>query len=295
MRMTIRAGPVLFRTLFLTLLLALPWAAAASGAGTVTADAPVYQFSPVNQYNLKLSAGFWNPIVRYVSDKSGVRLNLKIGRTSADTTSFVLAREVDFAFTNHLFSPERAKLGWTVFARPDRAPVHGQIVVAFDSPARSLADLAGGTVVFSGPEAVLAYQIPHAELLRRQHKVNVVFAGNMDAAFAQLFSGRAMAAGAHSQLARRYGAREDKAFRVLWTSPPLNDLALMASPRVPRQHVQAVADAFLNMGRDPEGRRILANASALVRASEPLSFVAATEADYDAYRRFHDAAPATPR
>ncbi|MFC5460924.1 phosphate/phosphite/phosphonate ABC transporter substrate-binding protein [Massilia niabensis] len=289
MRMTIRAGFVLFLTLFSALLLAAPASAAS----------PVYQFSPVNQYNLQLSAGFWNPIVRYVSEKSGVRLELKLGRTSADTTSFVLTREVDFAFTNHLFSPERERLGWTVFARPDRPPVHAQIVVPVDSPVRSLADLAGSTVVFSGPEALLAYKIPHAELLRRRLKVNVVFTGNMDAAFAQLFSGRARAAGAHSELAQRYGARENKAFRVLWTSAPFNDLALMASPRVPRAHVQAVADAFVSMGREPEGRRILAAALALVHGgealSESLSFVGATGADYDAYRRFHHAAPANPR
>lgn len=282
MRMTIRTGLALFFAL-------------SCAAPTMAAGLPVYQFSPVNQYNLRLSAGFWNPIVHYVSQKSGVRLNLKLGRTSADTTSFVLGREVDFAFTNHLFSPERAKLGWTVFARPDHAPVHAQIVVPADSPVRSLADLAGGTVVFSGPEAMLAYKFPYAELLRRRYKVNAVFAGNMDAAFAQLFSGRARAAGAHSQLAQRYGARENKAFRVLWSSAPLNDLALMASPRVPRHQVQAVAEAFRNMDRDPQGRKVLAEAAALVRASEPLSFVAATEADYDAYRRFYDAAPANLR
>jgi phosphonate transport system substrate-binding protein len=69
-----------------------------------------YNFSPVNQYNLQVSASFWNPIIRYVSHRSsGVRLNLKLGRTSADTTSYVLAREVDFAFTNHLFSPDRKR------------------------------------------------------------------------------------------------------------------------------------------------------------------------------------------
>ena len=80
-------------------------------AGAAPAHAePTYNFSPVNQYNLQVSAGFWNPIIQYVSSRSGVRLNLKLGRTSADTTSYVLAREVDFAFTNHLFSPERDKM-----------------------------------------------------------------------------------------------------------------------------------------------------------------------------------------
>lgn len=270
-------------------------AAEAAAPPQPPAQSPAYQFSPVNQYNLQVSASFWNPIVRYVSQKSGVRMNLKLGRTSADTTSFVLAREVDFAFTNHLFSPERTKMGWTVFGRRNAAPVRAQIVVPADSAITSLAQLAGGTVVFPGPEALVAYKVPYAQLLREKVAVNVAFAGNMDAAFTQLASGRAQAAGANSQLVQNYRGREDKSFRVLWSSAPFNDLALMASPRVPPAQVRAVAAAFLGMHRDPEGRRILQAAAELVHAPEPLSFVAATDADYAAYHAFYQAAPAELR
>ena len=250
-----------------------------------------YNFSPVNQYNLKVSASFWNPIVRYVSAKSGVQLNLKLGRTSADTTSYVLAREVDFAFTNHLFSPDREKMGWTVFGRRDAPPVRAQIVVPADSPVQNLEELAGSTVVFPGPEALIGYKAPYAELLRRHIAVNAVFAGNMDAAFTQLFAGRARASGANSQLVQNFGARENKAFRVLWSSAPFNDLALMASPRVPAADVRAVAQAFLGMRQDPAGRRILDAAAELIGAKEPLGFVAASNADYASYRAFYASAP----
>jgi phosphonate transport system substrate-binding protein len=254
-----------------------------------------YNFSPVNQYNLQVSASFWNPIIRYVSARSGVRLNLKLGRTSADTTSYVLAREVDFAFTNHMFSPDREKMGWTVFGRRDAPPVRAQIVVPADSPVKSLADLAGATVVFPGPEALIAYKAPYAELLHRNIAVNVVFAGNMDAAFTQLFAGKARASGANSQLVQNYSGRERKTFRVLWSSAPFNDLALMASPRVPAADVRAVADAFLGMRQDPEGRRILDAAAELVRSPEPLGFVAAGDADYASYRAFYASAPVNLR
>ena len=73
-----------------------------------------YRFSPVNQYGIQLTAAYWNPIINYVSDKSGVKLALRIGRTSADTTAYVLAQEVEFIFSNHLFSPERQKLGLSI-------------------------------------------------------------------------------------------------------------------------------------------------------------------------------------
>jgi phosphonate transport system substrate-binding protein len=289
MRISFRAGPALL----LACVLAAPAVAAELATKAVTT--PVYNFSPVNQYNLQVSASFWNPIVRYVSHKSGVRLNLKLGRTSADTTSYVLAREVDFAFTNHLFSPERVKMGWTVFGRRDAAPVRAQIVVPADSKVTKLADLADSTVVFPGPEALIAYKVTYAQLLHEKIPVTVAFAGNMDAAFTQLFSGRARAAGANSQLVQNYAGRENKAFRVLWSSVPFNDLALMASNRVPPAQLRAVAQAFLGMAHDPEGRRVLQAVSELVHEPEPVRFVAATDADYAAYHQFYQAAPAALR
>jgi phosphonate transport system substrate-binding protein len=260
-------------------------------AASVRAEPHSYNFSPVNQYNLQVSASFWNPIIRYVSARSGVRLNLKLGRTSADTTSYVLAREVDFAFTNHMFSPDREKMGWTVFGRRDAPPVRAQIVVPADSAVKDLAGLAGATVVFPGPEALIAYKATYAELLRRHIPVNVVFAGNMDAAFTQLFAGKTRAAGANSQLVQSYSGREGKTFRVLWSSAPFNDLALMASPRVPAADVRAVSQAFLGMRQDPEGRRILDAAAELVSSPEPLGFVPAGDADYASYRAFYASAP----
>ena len=280
----------MYRLYFVRSVLAVVACLAAAG-GVRAAAVPAYDFSPVNQYNLQVSAAFWNPIIRYVSQKSGVHLNLKLGRTQADTTSYVLAREVDFAFTNHLFSPDRARMGWTVFGRRNAQPVRAQIVVPADSPVRSLDELAGAPVAFPRPEGVIAYTVPYAHLLRRNIPVDAIFAGNMDAAFTQLFAGKAKAAGANSQLVEHYQEREHRAFRVLWSSEPFTDLALMASPRVPAGQVHAVALAFFGMDKDPEGRRILAAASELVHAPQPVSFVAAGDADYAGYRAFYADAP----
>jgi phosphonate transport system substrate-binding protein len=64
---------------------------------------------------------------------------------------------------------------------------------------------------------------------------------------------------------------------------------------VPAAQVRAVAQAFLGMGRDPEGRKILEAASALVHAPKPVRFVPAVDADYGAHRHFYEAAPAELR
>ncbi len=255
----------------------------------------VYRFSPVNQFDIKLTAAYWNPIIQYVSEKSGVSLNLKIGRTSADTTSYVLAQEVEFVFSNHLFSPEREKLGWKVFGRRQVAPVHGQIVVPADSPITDLSQLRGQDVAFPGPEALVAYKFPYAHLLSKGIDVKVVFGGNQSGALAQLFAGKVKAVGGNSQLIEGYANRENRTFRVLWSSEAVHDLALMVSGKVPEKDARAVAAAFFNMHKDPQGREILRKASSEVGLSDDAYFVASDGSEYDSYRRFYQSAPASLR
>lgn len=268
------------------------WLLLAAGVGQAAAQQAVYRFSPVNQHSISLTAAYWNPIIAYVSEKSAVNLSLKIGRTSADTTSFVLANEVEFVFSNHLFSPQREQLGWKVFGRRDTPALQGQIVVPSDSPVTSLAQLNGQEVAFAGPEAIIIYKVPYAYLMSQNITVRPVFAGNQDAAFVQLFSGKVAAAGGNSQLVDTYSRREGKKFRVLWSSEPFQELALMVSGKVPEQDVRAVASAFIGMAKDPRGREILRQVSKEVGLPADAYFIAASGADYAAYRRFFQSAPA---
>ncbi|MBX3669386.1 MAG: phosphate/phosphite/phosphonate ABC transporter substrate-binding protein [Rhodocyclaceae bacterium] len=268
---------------------------AAMEAPAASAADTVYHFSPVNQYGINLTAAYWNPIINYVAEKSGVKLVLKIGRTSADTTSYVLANEVEFVFSNHLFSPEREQMGWKVFGRRDTPPVHGQIIVPDDSPVQKLQELKGQEVAFAGPEALIAYKFPYAHLLSLGIDVKVVFGGNQDGALAQLYSGKVKAAGGNSQLLEGYARRESRKYRVLWSSEPVYDLALMASAKVPEQDRKAVADAFVGMSKDPRGREILSTASASVGLPLSTAFIPSTGTEYGAYRRFYQNAPTNLR
>jgi phosphonate transport system substrate-binding protein len=256
-----------------------------------SAQPTVYNFSPVNQFDIALTAAYWNPIIAYVSEKSGVKLNLKIGRTSADTTSYVLAKEVEFVFSNHLFSPEREQLGWKVFGRRSTPALQGQIVVPEDSPVTDISQLRGQEVAFAGPEALIVYKVPYAYLLSKNIDVKVVFAGNQNAAFAQLFSGKVMASGGSTQLVEGYTRREGKRFRALWTSEPFQDLALMVSSKVPDAVLHSVASAFFDMAKDPKGRDVLAQASKVIGLPQDTRFIPASGADYAAYKRFYQTAP----
>lgn len=265
-------------------------------AALAQAKPVVYRFSPVNQWDINRTATYWNPIIQYVSEKSGIQLQLKIGRTSADTTSYVLAQEVEIVFSNHLFSPERESLGWKVFGRRNAPPLRAQIAVAADSDITSLEQLKGQQIGFAGPEAFIGYKLPYAHLLARKIDVTPVFGGNQNAAFAQLFAGKVQAVGSNSMLIDGYVNKENRKFRVIWTSDDYHDLALMySSKKVPEKDVKALSAAFLGIHQDPRGAQILHAASTEVGLKQDAYFIPASDGDYASYRRFYQTAPVSLR
>ena len=87
-----------------------------------------------------LTAQFWNPILRYVSDKSGVPLQLKVAQTGPEHTAMVRRGEYHFLYSNHNFIKENEESGYRVFARPKEDARHRR-----DRGPEGLADsIAGG-------------------------------------------------------------------------------------------------------------------------------------------------------
>ena len=99
--MHIRAALRRFAPLVLATL-AVPLPGKADEAGKA------YSFGVVNQRSPVLHAQCWNPILRYVSDKSGVALQLKLAKTAPEHSAMIGRGEFDFIYSNHNFTPTNA-------------------------------------------------------------------------------------------------------------------------------------------------------------------------------------------
>ncbi len=245
-----------------------------------------YPFGVLNHRSVTLTAEYWNPILAWVSARSGVPLTLKIARTANETTDMAVRGELAFVYTNHLFTPQRDRLGFTVIARQEGEGIRGQVVVPAASPITRLEDLAGQAVAFANPYGFTGYFVPYDALLKAGIEVQPVLAGSQEAAMGLLRHGKVAAAGVNHQVIADYSRREGFAYRVLWESQPYYDLAVMAHPTVPAAARAAVRAALLAMKTDPQGQRVLAEAAARLKLPVPRGFVAASDRDYDAYRRF---------
>lgn len=279
------------RTLILALVAALPSLALAQAPAAPAAPASPgqksYAFNVLNQRTIALTAAYWNPILAHVSKKAGVQLQLKLAKNAREGNLIAEKGGYDFLYTNHFFTPERDGLGYTVIARPVGPGLQAQIVVPSDSPIRTLQDLEGKDFGYVSLDGFAGYYLPQDILLRNKVKVNVSITGNQEASVAQLKVGKIAAAGVNGLILERYARREGFAYRSLWTSPIYPDLCIMAhKDRVPAAERAAVREAFVNMDKDPEGRKILAESAAIIKATTALGFVFAEDKDYDGYRNF---------
>jgi phosphonate transport system substrate-binding protein len=274
------------RTTIIKHVAAILLAAGALQASGVQAQQP-YSFYVLNQRTIALTAQYWNPILSFVSKKSGVPLDLKLAKTAQEGNANAEAGKYAFLYTNHFFTPERDRLGYKVIARPAGPGIRSQIVVPVDSAIQSLTDLNGKEVAFVSPDGFTGYWLPMDALLRSNVNIKVVFTGNQEASSAQLRLYKVAAAGVNSSVMARYGRRESFQYRALWTSEVYQDLCIMANPHLPANIVAAVRAALVDMVKDPQGHEILQAGADLLKSNSELGFVAATDREYDNYRKFY--------
>lgn len=250
-------------------------------------EAEPYLFNVLNHRSVSLTAQYWNPILVYVTKKSGVPLELRLNKTSKENTAIAETGAYHFLYTNHFFTPERDKLGYRVIARPAGPDIRSQIVVAKESPVQSMKDLEGKEIAFPTPDGFTGYWVPMDQLLRNGLKVKPVFTGSQEASFGQLRVSKVAAAGVNSVALENYARREKFEYRVLWTSESYKELCIMATPKVPKEKVAAVQAALVGMAGDPEGRKILQAGADLLKFAGELGFVMSDNRDYDNYRSFY--------
>ena len=259
----------------------------ALGGSTCHAEGKAYSFGVLSVRSVLLTAQYWNPILAYVSKKSGVPLELRLSRSSEETSDAEIRGEYDFVYDNHIFAPSHAAAGYRPLARAAGKPIRGQIVVPEASPIKSLHELQGKEIGAPSNTAFAAYAVTMSALIKAGVAVTPVFAGNQEGVLWQLKAGLIPAASLNSKVVQEYSVRENFKYRALWTSEDFFDFPFAVHPRVPAQEAKAVQDALVNMVNDPEGLKILKASAAVIKLEPPYGFVPAQDSEYQNQREVY--------
>jgi phosphonate transport system substrate-binding protein len=256
-----------------------------SAFGVVAAES--YSFGVLSQRGAVLTAEYWNPILNYVQQRTGVVLLLKVARTGQESSEATEQGLYDFVYSNHIFQPRMAAANYQVILRPRDEAITGQIVTLANQNVRTLKDLDGREVGFPSPAAFVGYAVTMDQLLRQGVAVKPAFGGNQEGIMGQLSAGRVAAAGVNGQVMKEYAARENLKYRVLWESGPFLNIPVAVHPRVPKAVADAVRQAIDGMDIDPEGQKVLETSAKAIGQKPPYGFSASKPDDYRSYVEFY--------
>ena len=237
------------------------------------ADDKLLTIGILNQQSATKTAERWNPILRYVTEATGIPIQMKMGATVQETNAMMGRGEFDLVYTNHIFRKEYDGV-YRVIARWSVEPIYGVIAVNIDSPINSLKDLAGKKVAFPSKNAFVAYAVPMAAINEAKLKVDPVFAAHQEGALAQLKARQVDAAAVNSRFLAQYAAQQGLTYREIFTSEGYADLAVAVHPRIPVAQAEAIRKALLAMRSDPR-------AAAALAAAGFSGFAPASDRDYD--------------
>jgi len=253
--------------------------ALAASTGQAVETEP-YSWGVLNQQSAAQTAALWNPILTYLGNKTGLKFKLKLAPTVQETDLMSNRGEFDFLYSNHIFDPDFDDANYQPLVQWGGNPLIGQIVVNDESPLHALKDLDGKKVVFPSRDAFIAYKVTQHALRKAGIKVELVFGANQDGAAVQLASGRADAASLNKFFAERFQAEGKGKFRTLYESEAWPNIPVLAHPRIPVKHAQAVRKALLDMNTDPQGK-------VLLEQLKIPGFLAVKDSDYDSTRRVY--------
>jgi phosphonate transport system substrate-binding protein len=239
-----------------------------------------YKFALVPEGNIAELTKKWEPLIKLLSDKSGLKLELVI-ETSYDAFYEKYAKGVyDFALINPLSYARKAPKGfYEPLARKD-GKLQGLIVVAKDSPIQGIRDLSGKKIAYPSRDSYAATILNQLDLANAgvDPEKGAVYAGNHEKAYAELLAGRVDAAGGVMRSFLSLKPAEASKVRVLHTGLPVVSHPFVGRAKLPKEALKNMRGALVGLGSTPEGL-------AALKAAGMGGLVEADEDDYAALRK----------
>ena len=224
------------------------------------ADQVVYSFGVVPQFEQRKLFRIWRPILDELERRTGFTFKLVGSPKIPVFEQKLIVGDYDFAYMNpyHLLMAHDTQ-GYLPLVRDGGRMLKGILVVAKDSPIRSVQELDGKSVAFPSPNALGASLLLRAELARL-HGVKVIprYVQTHSSVYLHVVLGLTDAGGGVASTLNAQKPEIRQKLRVLYETRPVNPHPISAHPRVPEVHREKVRQALLEMARTETGAALLA-------------------------------------
>ena len=245
-----RDGPVIFKILVLKILCIL--------STSETALAKRYSFAVIPQQPAQVLARKWIPLLKHVSEVSGVEITYKTAPSIPVFLERVNAQQYDFAYMNPYFLVVlNAKKKYSAFGRARDKKLHGILVVHKDSKVKSIQDLSGEVLGFPSPLAFAASLVVRAHLRNQGVEFVPRYVASHDSVYVAINRGAFPGGGGIIRTLDQTNESVKKNLKVLWKSPGYTPHAFAYKNDTPENVVKSLSNAFFNLEKTPQGKSLL--------------------------------------
>jgi len=217
-----------------------------------------YTFGLVPQQSSAKLARLWGPIMKKLSDDTGLTLKLVTAKDIPTFEKRLENGEYDFAYMNpYHFTTFSNSTGYVALAHQKDKSIRGIMVVRKDSPLTTLDELTNQTLAFPAPAAFAASILTQGQL----HSGNIPFTpryvSSHDSVYLAVARGLVSAGGGVMRTFNNTDPAIRAQLKVLWTTPAYTPHAFAAHPRVDSISRIKLQSALVALDATAEGRELL--------------------------------------
>jgi phosphonate transport system substrate-binding protein len=223
------------------------------------AESQIVTFGIVPQQSATRLAKQWTPLLRYISDKTGLKVIFKTARDIPAFEERVVNGEYDIAYMNpYHYTVFSQYPGYVAIAREKDKKIQGIIVVQKESLIQDIAELDGMSLAFPAPAAFAASVLPRASFIQQGIDITPVYVSSHDSVYLSVSKGIFPAGGGVLRTLDSMPEDVQGKLRILWKTAEFTPHAFAVHPRVPEKTRDLLQQAFVHIADEPEGVELLA-------------------------------------
>jgi len=235
-------------------------------------------FAIVPQQSASKLAKLWGPVIKELSQKSGIALHFA---TAPDIPTFekrLAAGEYDIAYMNpHHYIVFNRLAGYQALTKARDKQIKGILVVAKNSKINSLNDLQNSTLAFPAPGAFAATILTQSDLTEKQIRFAPKYVSSHDSVYRSVARGIYPAGGGIVRTFNNVAPEIRSQLSILWTTKGYTPHAIATHPRVTADTAHKLQQALVAMEQQLTGKALLSSINIK-------GFAGAVDSDWDDIR-----------
>ena len=235
----------------------------------------------VPQQSAKVLANNWTPLVRYLSEETGIKIKFATAKDIPTFEQRLSNKKYQLAYMNpYHFVHFHDEAGYQALAKQKDKQIKGILVTRKDSSVNALADLQDEILAFPAPAAFAASILTRSSLRQQGVEIDTRYVSSHDSVYLNVAKGIFPAGGGVLRTFQLAPEAIKNQLKVFHTTEGFTPHAFAVSEDVSTDTAEIILQALLLLHKSEEGQAILQRVN--IKA-----FEAANNADWDDVRKLN--------